>query len=284
MRAAPRMRLVSACDASYYRCVIQLLQSVERCDPCRRPMVVYDLGMTAAQRDHLQTTFQRRGLVEHRRFPFEVVPRFVGAHLRMCAWKPWIVRAMLDETGGPVLWLDSATVLLRSLDSVEQFVCEHGTWVPFGGRGTIGQRTHSATAAIVGASPAIQSRRMRAAGVCAFDPAHPVVRRTVEAWCELSLVEACIAPTGATSANHRYDQSLLAILLERAADEDGLVLPNDELDISSTRPTTLMSARNKVPAWVPAAADRHLWRFFLLRRVTNVWSNRVEEFLRFERA
>jgi len=117
---------------------------------------------------------------------------------------------------------------------------------------------------------------MRAAGACGFDPAQPAVRRLVQQWREWCLDPACIAPAGATRANHRFDQSVLSILLGCAMHDGTLVLHGDELDISSTRPTPYLSARNKVPAWVPRAADRDLWRWFLLRRRANIWSNRAE--------
>jgi hypothetical protein len=268
--------IVTACDAGYYRSLVQLLRSLERCDGGTHPVRVYDLGMTRAQCE----TVQRRLRVEYRRFPFESVPSFVGADLRTYAWKPWIIDSVLEEISGPVLWLDSATLVLRPLDRIEQVVQGHGLWVPYGGIASNAERTHPATAAYLHASRAVLAERMRAAGVCGFDGAQPEVRRLVRRWRDCCLDPACVAPSGATHDNHRFDQSVLSILLGCAAHDGRFALTDDALDISSTRPTPYISARNKVHAWVPPAADAHLWRFFVLRRAANIASNRVEAQLR----
>src|SRR5688572_16279960 len=111
--------IVSAASAEYFRCLVQLALSVERTQP-RGAMrwIAYDLGFSTAQRQYFETRFPDWDV---RAFDFARHPRHLSIRERLVntnAWKPVIVRDVLAESEGPLLWLDSATVVLQSLRPV----------------------------------------------------------------------------------------------------------------------------------------------------------------------
>ncbi len=273
-RTQPRLTIVSGCDARYYRCEYQLLRSLRRHPRAVERVVVYDLGMAGRQRTRIERLGGPWFALEVRDFPFDEYPPLVR-RLRSYAWKAPIVCTVLDQVRAPVLWLDSATIVLRDLAPVARCATATGTYVPFGGTGDVREFGHPTALAALGVSEPELDWRLRAGGVVALDGTSDRVLALARQWAELSLREECISPPGASHANHRYDQLILTILLERARIECGLELTLDELDISSAHPTPLLTSRNKTGSNVPEWLDPVLWRFFAIRRMTNAISNRL---------
>lgn len=264
----PRLTIVSAADATYFRCLLQLAASIERHRAGREwRTMVYDLGWTDAQRRQMADHFP---FVEVRPFDFSRYPAFVGIRPRAVntnGWKPQILRAVLSECDHVVLWLDSATVMLAPPDPAVAWTERTGLYAPFGGTSTNAELTHPAALAALGADAAIAALRQRASGVLGFDARQPRIRALVDRWAEVCLDERVIAPPGWTRANHRFDQSALNVLI---AQERGLELTADELDISSDRPTPLFRTRNKVPSGMPLWMDPLLRVWFAAYRAADV--------------
>jgi hypothetical protein len=272
--AAPRT-IVSAADAAYFRSLAQLLASLARhAGPAPCACIVYDLGLAPPQRARLAARFPWATV---RPFDFSPYPEFVRLRPRSInsnAWKPQVIEAVVAEAAGPVLWLDSATVVVGSLDPIFAWIERTGLYVPFGGTASIAELTHSAALAALGAPPAATRARQRASGVVGIDPRHPRARALAAAWARACLDARCVAPPGATLDNHRFDQSVLNVLLARARD---LELTPDELDISSSRPTPMLRARNKVPAAVPLWLDPAVRAWFAAYRAVDVALWRVRK-------
>ena len=270
----PRLVVVSGCDARFYRAEYQLLRSLRRHPRAVERVIVYDLGLEPAQRSRLEGLGAGTPPVEVRSFRFDDYPplaRRLGAY----AWKPSIVSAVVNEVRGSVLWLDSATIVLRELWPIAAHVASHGVYAPFGGVADVRELGHPTARAALGVVESELTWRLRAAGVVAFDGTSSPMRELAGEWARLGLREECIAPPGASLANHRFDQVILTLLVERASASMGLKLTADELDISSAHPTRLLTSRNKTRNGVPEWLDPLLWRFFALRRITNGLSNRI---------
>ena len=190
-------------------------------------------------------------------------------------WKPTALAEVVEESDCPVLWLDSACVLVDSLEPVLQKVRRSGLWAPLAGRGSLEERTHPGTLRELRVEEAIRHQRFRAGGVCAFDPKHPAARELVLHWRELSWDPAVWAPAGSNRDNHRYDQAILTVLLGRSQMDPS----RDEIDISSSRPVSFLRTRNKVPNWIPLALDGAVRLFFAMRRHLDVliwkWRDRA---------
>lgn len=262
-----QIQVVSAASPAYFRSLLQLLLSLRRhgYDRC----IVYDLGLSDSQRCRLLREF---GWIQLRSLPEG------PAHLRdwsNYAWKPTALAEVLEESDLPVLWLDSACVLVHSLDPVVQHLRRNGLWVPLAGRGPLVERTHPAMLREMVVEDSICNERFRAGGVCAFDPSQPDARELVRHWRKLAWDPQVLAPPGSSRHNHRYDQAILTILLGRSALNPSL----DEIDISSSHPVTFLRTRNKVANWIPLALDGAVRLFFALRRKVDVliwkWRDRT---------
>lgn len=263
--------VVSAADRRYFRCLAQLALSIERhYPPGALRLIFYDLGFTEAQRALLRRRFAR---FELRRFSWDGLPEHVRIRSRSVntnAWKPLVIEEVLRAASGPVLWLDSATVLCAPLEPVFREIERAGLYAPFGGAASIAELTHPATLAYLGASSAIAAKRQRASGVVGADPRAAHAVELITRWAELARVRECIVPDGASHASHRFDQSVLNVLLARRELGQGLRLTDDEIDVSSARPTPLYRTRNKVHPALPLACDPLARAWFACWRAVDV--------------
>ena len=249
--SSPRT-IVTAADARFARTLLQLLLSAERYGavPPAYSVVVFDLGLTAADRERIARRFP---WCRVERFDFDARPPHVR-RLEICAWKPAVVEHVLARTSGFVLWVDAASVIRAPLDGVFAQIARDGI-LALAGRSTIRRWCHESTLAALAATPEDAASRTRAAGVAGFDASRPAVRDLAAEWRRLAMLPDCIAPPGASRANHRYDQSLLGILLARAARRGAIRLTDDEIDVSSPAPVRWIATRQRVAPWVPLAFD-----------------------------
>ncbi len=260
-----KKRLVTAANAEYYRCVLQLLVSLQRTQQHHDLQVtVFDLGLTRPQRQQLQARFGWIRLLDS---DLSQGPE----HLRQLssfAWKPTLIARILEESHTPLLWLDSACVVTGSLEPIWRHLRQHGLWSPYGGGSRMDYRTHPGMLDRLSASEPERAARFRSACTCAFDPSNPVTLQTVRSWRELAWDPQVLLPDGCRNANHRYDQSLLTILLNRS----GLDPSSEELDVSGLFPTPYLRTRNKVSNLVPLWLDPlcRLW-FWTYRELDVRW-------------
>ena len=248
MSDASRSRtIVTAADHRYRRTLSQLLLSVERyCDDELPRVVIVDLGLTARDRDHLARRF---GWCVVEPFLFDAHPAHVR-RLEICAWKPIAIDETIRRGGGLVLWLDSATIVGKTLDPIFDRIARAGV-LTLAGQSPIARWCHDDTRRCMNASNEDAAARCRSAGILGFDSSRADVRALVAEWRHFASIQACIDPPGATRVNHRYDQAILSLLLARKAFDD----TDGEIDISSARPIRWASTRNKVAPRMPLALD-----------------------------
>ena len=153
-----------------------------------------------------------------------------------------------------MLWLDSATIVRQGLDPIFSRIARDGLFT-LAGQSPIRRWCHAATLRYMRVPEEDAAKRCRTAGVLGFDAGRSAIRALVAGWRACALVEACIDPPGASRANHRYDQAILSNLLYAFERDGGIVLSNDEIDISSLAPVPWVSTRNTVAPWVPLALD-----------------------------
>ena len=267
------MILATGGDSRFARCLHQLLRSLPRAGERPEEIRVYDLGLTEEDRASLIA-----GHPEIRLLPvsWEGLPDFVRPQAGTYAWKPVILAALAEEVAAPFLWLDSATVVLKPLTSVRDQVDRTGLWVPLAGG--VAARSHPRSAAYLteaGLDPVWQTRRSRAAGVCAFDPRVPAVLALLRRWRELAMVEECIAPPGIGPKQHDFDQTIFNALLYDGRARGEWELGTDELAISAHRAVDFLMARVRTPTWVPLWLDRLVVSGFRIRRAIDLLQWRV---------
>ncbi len=260
------MLIVSGADRVYYRSLRQFLLSLERAGLSDQ-LVLYDLGMTAQQRRWLSERYELRV------FPFDRYPDHVRLERGAYAWKPIIVADLVSHYQGPVLWLDSATVVLGPLDRITREVERTGVYTPFGGGGPI--RVLPGPLTLTGVNPELARLRTRASGVCAFDGRREWVRALTERWKQWALNGCIQNPPGARLAVHQFEQALLSLLLYDAQERGLVTLTRDALDISSPDPVPFLRTRNKVSNRIPMAADPLVRAFYRLHRWLDVLAWRL---------
>lgn len=254
-----KLTVVSGACRRYFRCLLQLLLSLNRHGYTR--CIVYDLGFSEWQMYFLLKLFPWVDLRPLPAGPDHLVD------ISNYAWKPTAIAEVVGEVVGPVLWLDSACVVTGSLAPVVEHVNEHGIWVPWAGRGKLGDRTHPKTLFSLKVEPEIQKGRFRAGGVCAFHPSHAEATELVKQWRELAWELEVLAPAGSNRDNHRYDQALLSVLLARSP---RLQPSRDEIDISSSHPVGFLRTRNKIASGWPLLLDLPLRAYFALFRQLDI--------------
>lgn len=258
-----KKRLVTAANSVFFRCLAQLLLSLERSRQHHDLQVtVFDLGMTRPQRQQLLARFRWIRLLDS---DLNEGPE----HLRQLssfAWKPTLIARVLEESRAPLLWLDSACVVTGSLAPIWRHLSQHGVWSPYGGGSRMDFRTHPGMLDYLKAGELERGARFRSACSCAFDPAQPAALEVARRWRELAWDPQALIPAGCCNANHRYDQSLLTVLLTRS----GLDPSSEELDVSGLFPTPYLRTRNKVSNRVPLWLDPLCRLFFWAYRELDV--------------
>jgi hypothetical protein len=280
--------VVTAADRRYFRCLAQLLGSLRRHSVTgpggRADLFVYDLGLDTIQRGWLPRRFPE---VRLRRFPFERFAPHVALRPRAIntnAWKPIVLAELATEASGSLLWLDAATVACAPLDPIFAEIERTGLYTPFGGRASVAELTHPSTLQHMHATPSVAAQRQRASGVFGADLRVPTVRELIAAWSAHAQLADCIVPSGATLENHRFDQSLLNVLLYEALARGSFELTHDEIDVGSARPCPLYRTRNKLDPALPLAFDPLARAFFAVRRAADVAIIRAQQRLRGGRA
>jgi hypothetical protein len=241
--------IVTAADRAYARSLGQMLLSVER-HGHRDVVVVFDLGLSERDRRRLARRFPSVRLV---RFDFGAHPAHV-ARLELCAWKPVAIDETIRRQGGSILWLDAATIIHAALEEVFAAIARDGV-LTLVGQSPVVRWCHARTLDLMNVPEEDRRKRCRIGGVVGFDGDNAVVRRLVATWREAALNAEILDPPGARRDNHRWDQALLTNVLYAFERQHGLVLRDDEADISSMRPVRWVSTRNKVATWIPLAAD-----------------------------
>lgn len=208
MQLVRRLRFATAASANHGMSLIQLLKSVRKWEP-NTPIAVYDLGLGShhlAQLSSLGFTVTR--------FPFEDYPSHldVSVNAGEYAWKPAIVHRELQQSDLPLVWMDAGNLLTFPLLWI-RFCLSTTGFYSGGSAGTISRWTHPGMFEALGLPVGWNGGRQPLDGSCiAFNPAFPVVRRLMNAWCEGAMDKATIAPDGSNRENHRQDQALLTIL------------------------------------------------------------------------
>lgn len=218
------MILVTSCDSSkYFARLANLIGSAQYWEP-DLSVVVYDLGFTASDRALVESW---RNVIAVHDVPFDQLPSHFR-HLRQFAWKPWVMRDALRRFHPrAILYQDAGQELRQPLHAVRAvierdghlFVAQDGAQTQLRCCGRIRELTHEATLAALGVTDSALpvDAMMCAGGIQGYrNQDTPAVASVLEPTLRCAMSVDCIAPVGASLANHRYDQSVFSIHLHRA--------------------------------------------------------------------
>ena len=220
-------------------------------------IVVFDLGLSQTDRYVLSRRFP---LARVQRFDFRAYPAHV-ARVDTCAWKPVVIDETIRRRGESVLWLDAATIIHGPLEEAFAAIARDGV-LTLVGRSPVVRWCHPRTLDLMNVPEEDRQKSCRIGGVVGFDGDNAIVRSLVASWRDAALNPGILDPPGAHRGNHRWDQALLTNLLYAFEREHGLVLQDDEVDISSIHPVRWVSTRNVVPTWIPLTADPLVRAFY----------------------
>mgnify|MGYP006075590707 CR=1 FL=1 len=211
---------MTASDVSHEESLFQLLGSIKKNRRSAQVCVV-DLGMSQAGRAKLVEKFNVR-VVD---FPFESHPKWFSLeHLSgSYAWKSSSIKLAIEQDWirprpCRVIWLDAGCSLKKGFFVAEALTDSQGFFANLSS-GSIGQLTLSGSIDEVGRKLGIVpdkdlslSSQISAAAM-GFNLREPWVRDLLDDWLELCSNKKAISPMGASKSNHRFDQSILSILL-----------------------------------------------------------------------
>jgi Protein of unknown function (DUF1647) len=212
-----RRATVTGASSNHFESLIEFLQNY-RANSQNIPLFTYDLGLSDAEVTLVRTNFPWTTL---RTFNYSHYPPYfrIGVARGEYAWKPVIVKEMLDTTTSAVLWLDSGDRLMDTNTLQDTFdLIERDGHVTATSSGTTQKWVHPATLAFLH-EPNLDIAMCNAA-IVGFDMR--AYEKVVKPWAECARQRLCIAPPGATRKNHRQDQAVLTVLLHQAGRQFGM--------------------------------------------------------------
>ena len=190
--------IVTAASAVFGTRLLAWLGGLSANWPSHPKILVYDLGLCE---DTLSELIRHN--VEVKR-----VPQFCPHWRLHFTWKPWCWN---DAPADHVLWLDSGTFVLDSLEEVFQAIKELGYFAIPNYR-PLNEEASEAACAGCGVPHSFTEGRPTIAGnVFGFDKAQKLGELVSEAL-NVAMVEKCIQ---ATAPEHRHDQAILSLLLHK---------------------------------------------------------------------
>ncbi|KAK7483715.1 hypothetical protein BaRGS_00025036 [Batillaria attramentaria] len=219
---------VTAVDASYFIPLQTLVQSFTRhvfprLSNCT--FVVYDLGMTRAQRILAEKKCQCTLLD----FPFKKLPPFVR-EMKCYAWKPPIIRTLIDKAD-IVVWMDSSVRWSKTtpLEAIFTRATERGLQLAIDQSGSIAVRTGREMFQFYGDDPCQYEPHGEVYGTYGIFHNEPfVVKAVLDPWVSCAFDQNCMCFRGSTgmlgcvhrlprrrNVCHRFDQSSLGIIVSK---------------------------------------------------------------------
>ena len=208
------MRLfVTAADRTHQKSLLQLLGCLAEHQPGAK-VLCYDMGIDSNYRR------QADELAEVRTWHFSPdwtwVRRRGRFHAGAYGWKPrMIALAMVSHAPRELAWLDAGIFVFSPLDEAFSVANRIGLYSPLS-RGRIGDWCHPGLLPHlqIGIRSRLLDAPCRSAGAVFMNLASVEVRELLFDWLFLSQDPALIAPLGCSVSSHRYDQTLLGILVE----------------------------------------------------------------------
>lgn len=208
--------LVTGSDEVFADSLFQLLENISSQQDLKA-IVVYDLGMNQQQVDKLKNNFQE---IIYRKFEFDKYPSFFNERdeygkLGAYAWKPAIIWDVINEFKCQVVWLDTGNIINSRFKYVRIVLSYIGFFSPISA-GRVRDYTFPSTLEELNFPNKYLNKRMLTGGFSCFDWENVESRELLKKWQILSLNKNLILPIGSSPRNHKWDQSLLTVLLYKS--------------------------------------------------------------------
>ena len=205
------MRFVTASDSSHFQSSLQLLSSIFEHE--RNPAITYvDLGLSLTEKSQIRVEFPT---VEIEVFPFASYPVWfdMADNAGQFAWKANSIQLSHRDFSGIVVWMDAGCKLTRSMSLVNKITVTNGLFI-LPANCSIQALTHPNSIKALKFEDSVNLPMFSAAFI-AFDIENPITNKILESWVSSSNIKAIIAPSDSSPLNHRYDQSLISMLIHK---------------------------------------------------------------------
>lgn len=200
--------VVTACDEGYFESAENLVASIQVYEPDME-IFVYDLGLTADQRDTISSWAGVSLIsIDWTQFPSHVVQR------KIYAWKSAVIKDAVERVGS-VVWIDAGIELRWDLAqiSADFEVGESGHWLILE-KGILQNFAHPKQYDALGLVRGVFDKQFSlAAGMIAVSNMSRAWTTLFLPWHKCSMNLECISPEGSNSTNHRWEQSALSLLM-----------------------------------------------------------------------
>lgn len=207
--------IVTASDQHFAETLFQLLDNLhEFKNKYFQRIIVYNLGMKIDQIKYLKINFPEIIIQD---FNFNKYPDFISKRdthgtLGAYAWKPNMIYETLEKYKSKVIWLDSANLIDKKFIYVLIVLQSKKFFSPMSA-GKINDYTYVDTLEKLDYPTSKIQKRNLTGGFNGFDWNDKRSRFIAKKWRDLSNQEELILPKNSTKDNHRWDQSLLTVLI-----------------------------------------------------------------------
>jgi len=274
----PNNIIITAASSPYFQSLRQLIYSYYATNEYKQSrLVCYDMGLSQPELNSLSRLMQKIDVaVEIRKFDYDAHSDIVRLEHKTYSWKPVIINELLNEKKCNLLWMDSANIILKSLNKIWKEIAVMGQYLPISGSGTLERWTHPTTLERLEVPDNWRVQRNRCGGLCGFSYEYEPAKKLVADWANFALDWNCIKPDGADRSNHRDDQSLLSILSYSLEEKGKIILTEDEVDISSAKPVDFVSVRNVIHSHLPLWLMPMSIMYFKLVRLLDIGLNKLK--------
>lgn len=148
----------------------------------------------------------------YRLFNYSNYPAFYNITNMNYAWKVFVIHNTYVTFKRNMLWLDSGCFIKDKLVYEFKQIQKRKIW-SIKQNTKIGRYTHHFMLKLLETEKKFYNKYMCAGGIIGLYYPSSLVFYILEQWKACSLIKNCISPNGSNLSNHRYDQSVISILL-----------------------------------------------------------------------
>jgi hypothetical protein len=206
------MVIVTGSNDDYYSALRNFAASLKFWAPDRK-LVIYNLGMSELQLKDIPKWTNVQAL--HWK---SGIPKNLPAHVKNLnnyAWKSIIINETVHEYKS-IFWLDAGATFTGPIDSIEEIIRRNGIFLVRGQDEDMKGLSHPRTYAALGYDKEAFRRNLKSPHFAGGVQGHVYPSRFIDSIvipnAQCAMDPRCIAPSGSTLGNHRYDQTVLSIL------------------------------------------------------------------------
>ena len=205
--------IISGADSSHFKSLCQFTESALKQEPNSK-IIIFDLGFEKSQIDFFSNKFPE---VTLRTFDYSKYPSYFNIKINAgeYAWKPVLINDVLNEFKCNVCWMDSGNLIIKPLVTIRKIISIYGFYSTIT-KGKISDWTHIKTLELLNANNSELLKKKNISGACiAINYKNEEAKKLIQNWSKYAQIKEYIAPEGSNRTNHRQDQALLSVLLNK---------------------------------------------------------------------